>query len=59
MAKLALLGGKKVREKGFAPHPVLGAEEREQVLEVLAKGELSGFLASPGEKFLGEKRSGN
>jgi len=56
MAKLALLGGKKVREKAFAVHPVIGKEERDQVLEVLDNGELSGFLASPGDKFFGGEK---
>jgi dTDP-4-amino-4,6-dideoxygalactose transaminase len=53
MPKLALLGGKKVREKPFPPHPVLGEEEKKQVLEVLDSGLLSGFIAKPGEHFFG------
>ncbi len=50
---LALFGGKKVRLKPFSAHPVLGKEELRQVRDVLKSGILSGFLASPGEPFLG------
>ena len=50
---LALLGGPKTRTKPFAPHPVMGPEERRQVLSVLKSGVLSGFIAKPGENFLG------
>src|SRR3989338_671357 len=50
---LALYGGKKIRSKPFAPHPVMGPEEKKQVLSVLKTGKLSGFLASPGDSFLG------
>jgi len=53
MAKLALFGGQKIREKPFAPQQDFGEEEKRLVLEVLESKELSGFLASPGEKFLG------
>jgi len=56
MTKLALHGGKKIREKDFAPQQDFGEEENKLVLEVLESKELSGFLASPGEKFLGGKK---
>lgn len=52
-AALALLGGPKARAKAFAPHPVLGKEERAQVADVLKTGVMSGFVASAGEPFLG------
>lgn len=53
MAKLALLGGKKIRQKPFPTHPVMGKEEKEQVLSVLKTGLLSGFIAKAGSSFLG------
>lgn len=51
--KLALLGGEKIRSKPFPGHPVLGKEERKEVLSVLKTGLLSGFIANSGEQFLG------
>ena len=51
--ELALLGGKPVRNKPFASHPVMGREERAEVLSVLKTGLLSGFIAKAGETFLG------
>lgn len=56
MSELALFGGKKIRNKEFAPQQDFGEEEKELVMEVLESKELSGFLASPGEKFLGGKK---
>ncbi len=56
MSELALFGGKKIRNKEFAPQQDFGEEEKKLVLEVLESKELSGFLASPGEKFLGGKK---
>ncbi len=56
MAPLALLGGEKVREKEFAPQQDFGEEEKRLVMEVLDSKELSGFLASPGEKFMGGEK---
>lgn len=53
MGKLALLGGKKLREKPFGPHPVLGEEESRIVAEVLVSGQMSGFIAKAGDSFLG------
>ncbi len=52
-SKLALLGGPKVRTKPFPKHPVIGAEEKKGVLEVLKSGVLSGFIAKAGDSFLG------
>ena len=54
--KLALLGGEKVREKPFPPHPIIGDEEKRAVMRVLRSGKLSTFIASPGEHFLGGER---
>ncbi len=51
--KPAILGGPKARTKPFPPHPVLGKEERNEVLSVLETGQLSGFIAKPGDAFLG------
>lgn len=56
MSELALLGGPKVRQKEIAPQQDFGEEEKQLLLEVLESKELSGFLASPGEKFLGGKK---
>lgn len=49
----AILGGSKTRTRAFASHPVIGAEERREVLKVLKTGQLSGFIAKPGDAFLG------
>ena len=54
--KLALLGGNKVREKPFPPHPTIGEEEKRAVMQVLESGKLSTFIASPGEHFLGGEK---
>lgn len=56
MSKLALLGGSKVRDKEFAPQQDFGEEEKRLVMEVLESKVLSGFLASPGDKFLGGEK---
>jgi perosamine synthetase len=56
MAKLALCGGSKVREKAFPPHPIIGEEEKKAVMEVLEGGKLSTFIAQPGEHFLGGEK---
>lgn len=49
----ALLGGPRTRTRPFPSHPVLGAEEKNEVLKVLKTGQLSGFIAKPGDSFLG------
>lgn len=54
--KLALLGGEKVREKPFPPHPIIGEEEKRAVMAVLESGKLSTFIAQPGEHFLGGEK---
>ena len=56
MSELALLGGEKVRDKDFAPQQDFGEEEKCLVMEVLDSKVLSGFLASPGEKFMGGEK---
>ncbi|KAF6243998.1 DegT/DnrJ/EryC1/StrS family aminotransferase [Nitrosopumilus sp. b1] len=56
MAVLAIKGGKKTRESLFPKHPIIGDEEKKQVLEVLESGNISTFIASPGENFLGGKK---
>ena len=56
MAVLALLEGKKVREKPFPPHPIIGEEEKRAVMGVLESGKLSTFIAQPGEYFLGGEK---
>jgi len=56
MPHLALLGGTKVRTKDIAPQQDFDQEERRLVMEVLDSKVLSGFLASPGEKFMGGEK---
>ncbi|MEK6932292.1 MAG: DegT/DnrJ/EryC1/StrS family aminotransferase [Nanoarchaeota archaeon] len=56
MAKLAINGGEKYRNKPFPKHPIIGEEEKKAALDVLERGELSAFLASPGQYFLGGKK---
>ena len=51
--KLALLGGKKAREKPFPHHPIVDEDDKRAVIEVLESGNLSTFCAEPGEQFLG------
>ena len=53
MAELAINGGPRVREKAYPPHPIIGDEEKREVLSVLESGHLSTFIAAPGEHFLG------
>ena len=55
-SELALLGGTPVRAEPLPPYNTIGAEEKASVMEVLDSGELSGFVASPGEYFWGGKR---
>jgi dTDP-4-amino-4,6-dideoxygalactose transaminase len=54
--KLAISGGSKLRTKPFPKHPIIGDEERREVMEVLNSGNISTFIASPGENFLGGKK---
>lgn len=55
MSELAVLGGKKVREKPFVWRAVIGEEEKKNVNDVLESGMLSGFIAKAGANFLGGK----
>lgn len=52
---LALLGGKPVRTKPFPDYPVIGADEKRAVMEVLDSGRLSTFSASR-QGFLGGRK---
>ena len=56
MAKLALFGGEPVRKEPFPWHPIIGDAEKRAVMEVLDSGRLSGFIAAPGEAFLGGEK---
>ena len=56
MIQLALFGGKPVRKVPFPKHPIITSDEKNAVLEVLDSGNLSTFVASPGEFFLGGKK---
>ena len=51
--KLALLGGKPLRSETIPSYNTIGEEEKKEVLKVLAKGELSGFVAGNTENFWG------
>jgi hypothetical protein len=57
LSKLALKGGQKTRESPFPKHPIIGDEEKNQILEVLNSGNISTFVASPGEHFFGGKKN--
>src|SRR3989344_5611554 len=56
MAILAINGGEKYRKEKFPHWPIIGDEEKSAVLDVLNRAELSTFLTSPGEYFLGGKK---
>ncbi|TLX79081.1 MAG: DegT/DnrJ/EryC1/StrS family aminotransferase [Thaumarchaeota archaeon] len=56
MSRLAIHGGPKIRSKPFPKHPIIGEDEKKQVMEVLDSGNISTFIASPGENFLGGKK---
>ncbi len=56
MTQLAINGGPKTRTKPFPKHPIIGKAEKNQVMEVLDSGNISTFIASPGENFLGGKK---
>ena len=53
MNNLAINGGSKIRENPFPKHPIITDEEKTAVMNVLNSGNLSTFVASPGENFLG------
>lgn len=56
MSNLAIHGGPRTRNKPFPKHPIIGDEERKQIMDVLDSGNISTFIASPGENFLGGKK---
>lgn len=56
MKNLALFGGKKTRDKPFSKHPQITDDEKKAIMEVLDSGNLSTFVASSGEFFLGGKK---
>jgi perosamine synthetase len=56
MSNLAFLKGPKIRNQPFPNHPIIGDEEKKQVLDVLNSGNISTFIASPGEHFLGGEK---
>jgi len=56
MSNLAFLGGPKTRQSPFPKHPIIGKEEKKQVMDVLESGNISTFIASPGKNFLGGKK---
>lgn len=52
-SKLALFGGMPVNTRPFAPRSTMGKDEARAAYDVVLSGELSGFLAAPGEANLG------
>lgn len=52
-SRLALFGGKPIRNKKYAPHITTGQEEKRAVLKVLDRGILSEFEGADNEYFLG------
>ena len=50
---LALLGGSPLYDRPAPPYNTIGAAEKAAVAEVLDSGDLSGFVASPGDAFWG------
>ena len=56
MSILAIFGGPKIREKPFPKHPIITDDEKNQINQVLESGNISTFIASPGEHFLGGKK---
>lgn len=56
MKKLAIFGGNRIRDSPFPKHPIITQDEKNAVMEVLDSGNLSTFIASPGEQFLGGKK---
>ncbi|MBI3287915.1 MAG: DegT/DnrJ/EryC1/StrS family aminotransferase, partial [Elusimicrobia bacterium] len=54
--KLALHGGKPIREKPFPLYNSIGEEERKAVLEVLDSGILSDFVGAKSPLFNGGSR---
>lgn len=50
---LAILGGPPLNPNPIPTYNTIGTEEKEAVMRVLDSGELSGFVASPGERFWG------
>jgi dTDP-4-amino-4,6-dideoxygalactose transaminase len=56
MKELALFGGTSAVRTTFAPYRTIGKEEAKAVAEVVASGELSGFLGSWSDNFFGGKR---
>jgi len=56
VTQLAINGGPKTRTKPFPKHPIIGKAEKNQVMGVLDSGNISTFIASPGENFLGGKK---
>ena len=54
---LALLGGEPIRKKPYPIHTtIIDDAEEKAVIEVLRGGHLSGFSASPGDRFLGGEK---
>lgn len=51
--ELALFGGQAIRNEPYEPYNTIGSDEINSAIEVLNSGVLSGYIAAPGEFFLG------
>lgn len=56
MNKLAINGGTAVRTLDFTARRTMGEREKNAVMEVMERGELSGFFGSPGPHWLGGEK---
>jgi len=57
--KLAIYNGSKIRTKPFPKHPIIGEEEKNEIMDVLNSGNISTFIASPEKIFWEVKKSKN
>ena len=53
--KIALLGGQPIQVKPLKPYNTISSLEIKKANDVLNSGQLSGYIAAPGENFLGGK----
>jgi len=56
LSKLAIKGGSATRTQAFTPRRTMGDTEKLAVMEVMDRGELSGFFGSPGPQWLGGEK---
>ncbi len=56
MTRLAINGGEPLRTTPFPPYVSIGREEKDAAIDVIERGELSGFLGTSSPRFLGGPR---